>query len=244
MTLLALGALVAGILTTLAPCVLPVLPVILGGSLGSSTAENRKRAYVITASLGVSVIAFTLLLRATTALIGIPTATWQWLSGGILILLGVVTLFPTLWDKVSLSLSLQGSSTERLKKARAKGGLFGDVLAGSALGPVFSSCSPFYGYVVVTALPASFGEGMLYLTTYVVGLCGTLLMVALLGQRILGKVRWLANRDGTFKKVLGTIFIVVGLAVIFGLDKDFQGWLIEYSPIRPWELDANFIPNQ
>ena len=81
------------------------------------------------------------------------------------------------------------------------------------------------------------------MTAYVVGLCGTLLIIALLGQKVLGKVRWIANPEGGFKRSLGIIFIIVGVAVILGLDKEFQTWFIENSPIRIWELDADFIPN-
>jgi cytochrome c-type biogenesis protein len=240
--ILTLGALVAGILTTLAPCVLPLLPVIVGGSLGSSTRESRKRALIIAASLGVSVILFTLLLRATTALIGIPQETWQWISGGILIALGAITVFPKIWDKISTRLSLQRLTNRGLSQAQARGGVLGSVLTGGALGPVFISCSPFYGFVVVSVLPASFAEGMLYLVAYVVGLCGTLLLLALLGQRLMGKARWLANPDGVFRRVLGIVFVLVGIAIILGLDKDLQTWLIEFYPIRPWELDSGFIP--
>jgi cytochrome c biogenesis protein CcdA len=94
MIFLTFGALVAGVLTTLAPCVLPLLPVIVCGSLGPSTAVNRKRIYLLTLSLGFSVLMFTLLLKATTALIDIPTSVWQWISGIILIALGIVTIFP------------------------------------------------------------------------------------------------------------------------------------------------------
>lgn len=240
--MLVLGALVAGVLTTLAPCVLPLLPVIVGGSLGKPSAEARKRAYLIAASLGASVILFTLLLRATTALIDIPPTAWQWLSGVILIGLGAVSVFPQVWDMASAKFSLQTNSNKQLVAARGRGGTLGAILTGSALGPVFSSCSPLYLYVIVTVLPASFGEGMVLLFAYAIGLCGTLLVVALLGQKVMGKARWLANPDGNFKKILGAIFIVVGIAVILGIDKDLQFWFIQYSPIRLWELDKEFIP--
>jgi len=130
-----------------------------------------------------------------------------------------------------------------LAHARSQRGVAGTILTGSALGPVFSSCSPFYGYVVITVLPASLSEGLTLLTAYVIGLCGTLLIIALLGQKVLGKVRWIANPEGGFKRSLGIIFIIVGVAVILGLDKEFQTWFIENSPIRIWELDADFIPN-
>lgn len=240
--MLVLGAVIAGVLTTLAPCVLPLLPVIVGGSLGKPSIEARRRAYLITASLGASVILFTLLLRATTVLIDIPPTTWQWLSGVILIALGAVSVFPRVWDHVSARLSLQTNSNKQLVATLDRGGTLGAILTGSALGPVFSSCSPLYLYVLVTVLPASFAEGILLLVAYAIGLCGTLLGVALLGQKVMGKARWLANPDGNFKKILGVIFILVGIAVILGLDKDLQFWFIQYSPIRLWELDKGFIP--
>ena len=240
--MLFLGAFIAGVLTTLAPCVLPLLPVIVGGSLGKPSAETRRRAYLIAASLGASVIVFTLLLRATTALIDIPALTWQLISGAILIALGTVSIFPRLWDAISTKLSLQRRSDKRLVAARERGGALGAILTGAALGPVFSSCSPLYIYVLVTVLPASFGEGMLLLVAYTIGLCGTLLVIALLGQKAVGKARWIANPEGNFKRVLGIIFVLVGMAVILGLDKDLQFWILEYSPIRLWELDKGFIP--
>lgn len=240
--LLLLGALVAGILTTLAPCVLPLLPVIVGGSLDQSSKRSRRRAYLITASLGASVVLFTLALKASTALIGIPTSVWQWISGLILIVLGLFSAFPSLWDYVSMQLSLQQRSAERLAAARQREGTAGSVLTGAALGPVFTSCSPLYGYVIVTVLPASFGQGIALLVAYVIGLCGTLLAIALIGQRFIGAARWAADPHGWFRRGLGWIFIVVGVAVIAGWDKDLQTWVIENSPIRPWELDSEFIP--
>lgn len=239
---LVLGALIAGVLTTLAPCVLPLLPVIVGGSLGQSTKQSRRRAYLICASLGASVVLFTLALKASTALIGFPTSVWQWISGVILIALGLASAVPFLWEYVSMRLSLQQRSAERLAAARQREGTAGAVLTGAALGPVFTSCSPIYGYVIVTVLPASFGEGIAPLIAYVIGLCGTLLAIALLGQRAIGAARWAADPTGWFRRGLGWIFIVVGIAVIAGWDQDVQTWVVENSPIRPWELDSAFIP--
>jgi cytochrome c-type biogenesis protein len=240
--LLLLGAFIAGVLTTLAPCVLPLLPVIVGGSLDQSSKRARRRAYLITASLGASVVIFTLALKASTTLIGIPTSVWQWISGSILIALGLFSAFPRLWEVVSMRLSLQRRSAERLAAARQREGTTGAVLTGAALGPVFTSCSPLYGYVIVTVLPASFGQGIGLLIAYVVGLCGTLLIIALLGQRAIGAARWAADPHGWFRRGLGWIFIFVGIAIIAGWDKDLQTWVIENSPIRPWELDSEFIP--
>lgn len=239
--LLLVGALIAGVLTVLAPCVLPLLPVIVGGSLGPSTKEGRRRAYVIAASLGISIVVFTLALKATTALIGVPTSVWQWVSGLILIGLGVISLLPSIWDRISAALRLQERSNARLASAQKKQGLAGAALTGAALGPVFTSCSPMYGYVIVTVLPASFGQGLLLLGAYVIGLSVTLLAIALLGQKFIGKARWAADPHSWFRRGIGLVFILVGIAIIFGLDKDLQTWIIQTSPIAPWELDAQFI---
>jgi cytochrome c-type biogenesis protein len=260
------GALVAGVLTTLAPCVLPLLPVIVGGSVagvagdpatsgaaggggGSTLTRNRslvelRRPLVITASLGVSIVVFTLLLRASTSLLGVPPETWSYLSGGILILLGAAALFPGAWDAVSARLGLQARSNERLAAANRRGGVTGEVLTGAALGPVFTSCSPMYAYVVAVVIPAERAFGLLLLAAYVVGLCATLLVVALLGQRLVRRAGWAADPHGWFRRGLGVVFIVVGVLVATGLDRDFQAWVIENSPVAPWELDSGFIPQE
>ncbi len=239
--LVLLGAVVAGVLTTLAPCVLPLLPVIVGGSLSGSGAATR-RAVVVAASLGVSVVLFTLLLRASTALIGIDPEVWNVVAGGLLIALGLVAFFPGAWESVSGRLALQQRSTARLSAARDHEGTLGAVLTGAALGPVFTSCSPLYGYVVVTVLPAEPARGLTLLMAYVVGLSGTLLLVALAGQRLVRRLGWLADSHGWFRRGLGLVFIAVGLMVMLGLDRDLQAWILENSPIRPWELDQGFIP--
>jgi cytochrome c biogenesis protein CcdA len=188
------------------------------------------------------VAVFTLMLKATTALIDIPASTWAYLSGTLLILLGLVSLFPGIWEWVSARLSLQARTTTGLSDARQRSGFTGQVLTGAALGPVFSSCSPLYAYVVVTVLPAEFAYGMLLLAAYVVGLCGTLLVVALLGQKFVRRMGWAADPHGWFRRVIGVLFILVGIFIFTGADKELQAWIIENSPIRPWELDSGFIP--
>lgn len=261
------GALVAGMLTTLAPCVLPLLPVIVGGSVAgvgpagveegetlksakdlavaqkAMKARNRRRAYVIAASLGVSVIVFTLILKASTALIGIPPQVWEWVAGTLLILLGLVSLFPQLWERTSELLRLQSRTAAGLGGAQKRSGLTGQILTGAALGPVFTSCSPLFGYVIVTVLPADFGYGMLLLIAYVIGLSGTLLAISLLGQRAVQGARWAADPNGWFRRGLGAIFVIVGVLIVTGWMKDIETWLIVNSPIQPWNLDSGFIDN-
>ncbi len=247
-----IGAVVAGVLTVLAPCVLPLLPVIVGGSVASqpaggglavATRRQVRAPLVITASLGVSIIIFTLLLKATTALIGIPPYVWEWVSGLLLIGLGLVFAFPSWWERISIALRLQSRSGTRVTAARQREGMVGWILTGAALGPVFTSCSPLYGYVVVTVLPAEPAYGMLLLLAYVAGLCATLLAIALLGQRAVAKVRWAADPEGWFRRGLGLVFIAIGVLVLTGWMKDIETWLIANAPVQPWNLDRGFLPD-
>ncbi len=88
---------IAGVLTVLAPCILPLLPVVIGSS---AAGRSKWTPYIVVGSLAASIILFTYLLKASTAFIMIPPEFWTYLSGGILILFGVTLLFPSLWDGI------------------------------------------------------------------------------------------------------------------------------------------------
>ncbi|MES2971895.1 MAG: cytochrome c biogenesis protein CcdA [Patescibacteria group bacterium] len=230
-------AFVAGMLTVLAPCILPLLPVIVGGSLLGGDEQKplvRIRPYVIAASLAVSVIIFTLLLKATTALLGIPQVTWQIISGVIILLLGLQLTYPGIWEKISQKSGLFIGSNLALGRAYKLDGIWGMILIGVALGPVFNSCSPTYSLLVAAVLPQSFTSGLIYIFAYALGLASMLLLISLLGQKLVKKLGWLANPKGAFHKVIGVLFVSVGLLVIFGLDKKVQSFVLDqgwYDPI-------------
>lgn len=234
------GALLAGVLTTLAPCALSLLPVIVGGSVsGASDGAAVRRALLVTGSLGASVFVFTLALKATTVLIDVPPPVWRWISGGLLIALGVVAVFPELWDRVSVATGLSSRSARGLSAANQRGGTLGAVLTGAALGPVFTSCSPLFAYVVVTVLPAEPARGLALLTAYVIGLVSVLFAIALAGQRLVRRLRWAADPHSLFRRGLGVLFVVMGLLIATGLMQDVEAWVLENSPIAPWEIGAD-----
>lgn len=214
---------IAGFLTVLAPCILPLLPVVLTGSLTGS--ERYRRILAIIIGLTISVIVFSLLLKATTSLLGVPQLVWQLISGVILILFGLIMTFPGLWERIAAPLSEKAGQS--LQSARTQWGVRGDFLLGAALGPVFNSCSPTYALIVAAILPVSFGRGLAYLLVYAVGLSAALLIIALFGRAIVSRLNWAANPNGWFHKLIGTLLIVAGLAVIFGLDKNFQTYVLD-----------------
>ena len=232
---------VAGALTVLAPCILPLLPVIIGGtSLNSEGNETSglRHALIICISLAISVLVFSLLLKASTLLLGIPQFAWQAISGIIVILFGINLIFPMLWAKVSIKLGIENKSNRFLGQSSKKKGIMRDVLIGAALGPVFASCSPTYALIVATILPQSFVNGLIYLAVYCLGLASVLLAIGVAGQSLVSKLGWATNPNGWFRKTLGIIFIITGLVVVFGLDKQIQTLIIEsglYDPIKKFE---------
>lgn len=217
---------IAGMLTVLAPCVFPLLPVIVGGSLLN---HDKYRPFIVTGALALSVVVFTLLLKATTAFIFIPSDTWKILSGGLVFVFGVFTVFPKIWERIEVACHFGTQSQILLQDSHKKQGRLGAFLVGMSLGPVFSSCSPTYVLILATVLPQSFATGLLYLVAYALGLAVVLLGIAFFGQTLVAKLKWAANPNGIFKKLLGILLMIIGIVVVFGLDKRFKTYLIEHD---------------
>ncbi|RJR14005.1 cytochrome c biogenesis protein DipZ [Candidatus Parcubacteria bacterium] len=222
----------AGVLSVFAACILPLLPVIVGGSLATG---SRKRMYTIVASLAISIIGFTLLLKASTVLIGIPESAWAYISGSIITILGIFILFPNLWVKVPGVNLLNRSSNKLLATGYQEGGFWGDVVMGAALGPVFASCSPTYFIILATVLPAQPALGLIYLAAYAAGLALALLLIAILGEKLIQRLGVTLDPNGKFFKTIGVILILVGILVLTGYMKKVEAWFVERG------YDATFI---
>jgi cytochrome c-type biogenesis protein len=235
--LLLAGALVAGVLTAASPCVLPVLPVVLGSAAGGAPS----RVAVLVGSLAASVVAFTLLLRAGTLLVGVPKGVWPLVSGALLLGLGLTQLVPAAWERAAAVTGLGRSHV--LLRSGTRPGAASAVLTGAALGPVFSSCSPLYGYVVATVLPASAALGLALLLAYVAGLAGAVLAVAGAGRRAVAVLRPAADPRGGVRLTAGVLLVLVGVAVLVGADRSVETWAVEHLPLTGlWTFDAHFLP--
>lgn len=235
---LLLIAFVAGLLTVLAPCTLPLLPVIVGGSLAApvrgqavSGENNIRRALVIATSLGVSVFLFTLLLKASTLFIAVPQSFWNIVSGGLLIIFGLVTLFPELWEHFSFANVLNRGSNRMLAQGYTRQNIVGDVIMGAALGPVFSSCSPTYFIVLATVLPVHPAEGVVYLFSYCAGLILSLLVIAVIGQRIVSALGIASDPRGWFKRAVGALVLAVGVIIVSGYSTEIESSILSHAGI-------------
>jgi cytochrome c biogenesis protein CcdA len=219
---------IAGMLTVFAPCIFTFLPIVLGSS-NSGAKPNYSKALTIILSLAVSVFIFSLLLRATTAFIQIPQSFWKIIAGLIISFQGLIILFPIIWDRLSFKLGLYKSSG-LINKTEKVGGRLGDILTGAALGPIFSSCSPTYGFLIGALLQSTFSFAIIYLMVYIAGLSFLLFLIAILGQKLVDKMKWGLNPHGGFKRAIAVIFIIVGLMIMTGFHKTVETYIIENLP--------------
>ena len=214
----------AGALTVLAPCILPLLPVVLGSSVSG---RNRATPYIVVGSLALSIIVFTYILKASTAFIMVPPEVWTYLSGGILALFGLMLVFPNLWERIPGLAKFSTGSNKLVGAGYERKNAWGDALVGAALGPVFSTCSPTYFVILASVLPASFFLGTVYLLAYVLGLALVLLLIGLIGQRLVGKLSAFADARGWFKRGIGVLFIMLGLMIALGYEKKLETAILD-----------------
>jgi cytochrome c biogenesis protein CcdA len=223
MTLL-LVSFIAGVLTVLAPCILPLLPVVVGSSVG---ARSKATPFIVIGSLAISILLFTYLLKASTAFIAIPQYVWGYISGGILVAFGLVLFFPQIWEAMPFTAKTSAGANKLVGAGYQKKSVWGDVMIGAALGPVFSSCSPTYFVILATVLPASFLLGTVYLLAYIAGLVLVLALIAILGQRLTNKLQFAADSRSWLKRGMGLLFLIVGLFIITGFDKKVETWVLD-----------------
>jgi peptide methionine sulfoxide reductase msrA/msrB len=233
-------SILAGILTVLAPCILPLLPVVIGASETDSRHISR-RALVVIGSLSVSVILFTLLLKASTLLIDIPQVFWNWFSGIIIILVGLAIVFPSFWARIPYVNQISLISNKAVGTGYQKKSYTGDMMIGLALGPVFTTCSPTYLFIIATVLPAIFITGFIYLIGFTIGLAVSLLLIAYFGQQIVNRITAHMQTAGKLKQIFGVLIILVGIAILTGYDKKIESFILDSGYGATIQLENNLI---
>lgn len=242
--LLLLISFLAGILTILAPCVLPLLPVMVGGSVGAKR-EQKSRPYIISIALAGSIIVFTLLLKVSTVLINLSPRLLNDLSGGLLVGLGLVAIVPELWERLIIKLNWQAASQRWLGRGTKNQGKYvGPILIGVALGPVFASCSPTYAFILASILPHSLASGLVYLAVYSLGLVLALLAVALAGRRWLSCFSWVADTHSWFRRGIGIVFVLIGIVLIAGQEVSIETWVAGHLPFDETRIERVLLATQ
>jgi methionine-S-sulfoxide reductase len=233
-------AVLAGVFTVVAPCILPLLPIVVGAADDGKRSVS-KRAFVVIGSLALSVVVFTLLLKATTVFISIPQSVWTTFSGIVVIAVGIAIVFPTLWTRIPFVKALSSFGNKAVGAGYKKKSYVGDVVMGLALGPVFTTCSPTYLFIIATVLPAAFVPGFIYLLGFTFGLSIALFLIAYFGQSIVSAIGTRMKTAGTMKKILGVLIILAGVAILTGFDKKIETKILDSGYGATINLESKLI---
>jgi cytochrome c biogenesis protein CcdA/thiol-disulfide isomerase/thioredoxin len=212
--LLLLIGFVAGVVTAISPCVLPVLPILLAGG----GAGGRRRPYAIIAGLVASFTVFTLTTAWIVNRLGLPS---DFLRNAALVLLFVVAatlLVPRLGELLERPFL-------RLTRLRPAGSSGGFVL-GASLGLVFTPCAgPIFSYVAVRAGSEHLNlKAVLLIVAYALGAAVPMLLVALGGREFATRLR-----RPLVRPALGVVMALAGVAIVFHLDTKAQTALGGYT---------------
>lgn len=219
----------AGSLTTLSPCVFPVLPLVVGGALQG----NRFAPLALGLGMTLSFAGIGMVLGAVGPALGLDGDVVRTLGAVALVVFGVVMLVPGLGKRFSQWMLPVASSANAISSKLDSGTLWGALLLGGVLGLVWSPCS---GPLLGSALTLVASEGGLLRGGVVLGLFGLgaaipLVGVAYASRSGFGRVRdWVLSRIENVQKVFAALLILTGVAVVTGGDKWLEGYVLRWLP--------------
>jgi cytochrome c-type biogenesis protein len=220
--MLALIAFLAGVATVTAPCVLPVLPVVLAaGATG-----DRWRPAGIVVGLVISFSAAILILSSLVLSLGLHPDVLRWVAAVLLFSIGLVIAVP------ALSTPLEGflSRVVGSRAVASKGSGFGSgVLVGLGLGLVWVPCAGPVLAALITLI-ATVGAtaqiaGLTFM--YALGAAIPLGLIAWGGQALRRRIKITGRYVGP---IFGGLMIAAAIAIFFGLDRELQAWVIQSFP--------------
>lgn len=222
-------ALLAGVVSTLSPCVLPLLPVVLG----SAAAEHRLAPVALAAGLALSFTSIGLFVATIGFSAGLDADVFRYAAAAFLIAIGVVLMIPALQERVAVAASPIGNWMHARFGGFAAGGTSGQFALGLLLGAVWTPCvGPTLGAAsLLAAQGEQLGEVALIMTVFGVGAALPLLLVGMLSREAMQRFRNRAMGLGRGMRLgLGAILGIVGVAILAGADKQLETALISLSP--------------
>lgn len=221
-------ALAAGLVTVGGPCVLPILPVVLGSGVSS---RHRWRPAVIVLGFCLSFAVFATAFALVGRLLGLSAQRWRLVAASLIVLFGLIMLFPKLQARLMRPIEPWLNRLQP-KGAANRQGLQGGFLIGLTLGAVWTPCAG-PALAAILTLIASHRDLALagaLLLAFAVGAGLPMLLIAYGGRWAVRRVRAIAPHTGTIQRVFGGLIVLAGLAMLTGLDSHFHFWTITAFP--------------
>jgi len=225
MLLLIAFAFLAGVVTVLSPCILPLLPIIL------SSADGRGKQKPVGVVLGfvASFTFFTLFLSSIVKLSGIPVDSLRLFSILVLAIFGGSLLIPQIQLQIEIVFS---KFANLVPSGQGHSGFLGGVLIGLSLGLLWTPCvGPILASVISLAITGTVtGQAFLITMAYAVGTAIPMFIIMLAGSTALQKIPWLVRNTSKIQKAFGVLMILTALGIFLNVDRRFQTWILTTFP--------------
>lgn len=229
-------SLVAGSLSILSPCVLPLIPILITSALNT----HKLGPYALAGGLALSFTVVGVFLATLGASLGLDQDTFRIVAAILLIVFGVILLSAGLQERFAVAASGLSSSGQSLLNRVSTDTLGGQFMLGLILGVVWSPCvGPTLGAAITLASQGeSLGHITLVMALFGLGAGVPLILLGLLSRQAMLRFRdklLLAGQTG--KKVLGILLLLVGFMIIFGWDKQLESLALDHLP--QWLVDLS-----
>lgn len=222
-------AFAAGALTILSPCVLPLVPIVLG----SAAQQHRYGPLALATGLVASFTLVGFAVATLGAASGFDSDGVRMIGAVILLLVGIALVAPPAQAAVERAFTPLARWASARQAGLERFGLAGQAAIGVLLGLVWSPCvGPTLGTATVLAAQGrNLGEVALVMLAFGLGIATVLTVLAFATRGVL--TRWrgrLMQAGGNGKRVLGGIILVVGALILSGGDRFIDGVVVSNSP--------------
>lgn len=232
-------AFLAGVLSLLNPCTLPLVPIVLGAAVN----RHRFGPVALAAGLCLSFVVIGLFVALVGFSIGLDFTVFRVTGGLLLTAMGVLLLVPAAQARFALAAGPAANWSQGKLGVIDESGLKGQFLVGLLLGAVWSPCvGPTLGAASLLASQGeNLGQVVVTVTAFGIGAALPLLLIGALSKAAIQKMRGHLMTIGQRGKTLfGILLLVTGLLVVSGLDKRVETALLELSPVWLTDLTTRY----
>jgi cytochrome c-type biogenesis protein len=222
-------AFVAGVLTSLSPCVLPILPIVLG----AAASERKYGPAALAAGLAVSFVAVGLFVATIGYSIGLTADLFRQVGAALLVIFGAVLMLPRLQEQLAMASGPIANWTGRRFGGHFGSGYGGQFCAGVLLGAVWSPCvGPTLGAAsLLAAQGRDLPQVAASMLVFGLGAALPLLVIGMVSREALQRWRTQILSAGQSVRVaLGALLVVMGILVLAGLDRRVEAALLDAWP--------------
>jgi cytochrome c-type biogenesis protein len=221
--------LLAGALSTLSPCVLPLVPVLLAAAVSA----HRWGALALGAGLALSFTLVGIFLATLGASLGLDPDTFRTIGAVVLAAFGLILLAPKLQDLFAHMTGALSNSGNQLLSRITIGGFAGQLIVGALLGVVWSPCvGPTLGAATTLASQGKdLAQIALLMLVFGLGAAAPLVLLGSLSRASMMRVRGRLLSVGKYgKQLFGLALLVLGVLIATGADKSLEAWILNQTP--------------